>query len=48
MFFAGMALGIVAGAAFGIGIMCCVVAGKQEDQRMEQKGSPFWMGNVFA
>ena len=25
MFFAGMALGIVAGAAFGIGIMCCVV-----------------------
>ena len=29
MFFAGMALGIVAGAAFGIGIMCCVVAGKQ-------------------
>lgn len=36
MFFAGMALGIVAGAAFGIGIMCCVVAGKQEDQRMEQ------------
>lgn len=31
-----MALGIVAGAAFGIGIMCCVVAGKQEDQRMEQ------------
>lgn len=36
MFFAGMALGIVAGTAFGIGIMCCVVAGKQEDQRMEQ------------
>lgn len=36
MFFAGMALGIVAGAAFGIGIMCCVVAGKQEDQQMEQ------------
>ena len=36
MFFAGMALGIVAGATFGIGIMCCVVAGKQEDQRMEQ------------
>lgn len=36
MFFAGMALGIVAGAAFGIGIMCCVVAGKQENQRMEQ------------
>ena len=34
--FASMALGIVAGAAFGIGIMCCVVAGKQEDQRMEQ------------
>ncbi|WP_024852745.1 hypothetical protein [Mediterraneibacter gnavus] len=36
MFFAGMALGIVAGAAFGIGIMCCVVAGKREDQQMEQ------------
>ena len=36
MFFAGMALGIVAGVAFGIGIMCCVVAGKQEDQQMEQ------------
>jgi hypothetical protein len=36
MFFAGMALGIVAGAALGIGIMCCVVAGKQEDQQMEQ------------
>ena len=36
MFFAGMALGIVAGAAFGIGIMCCVVAGKQENQQMEQ------------
>ena len=36
MFFAGMALGAMAGAAFGIGIMCCVVAGKQEDQRMEQ------------
>ena len=36
MFFAGMALGIMAGAAFGIGIMCCVVAGKQEDQRLEQ------------
>ena len=26
----------MAGAAFGIGIMCCVVAGKQEDQQMEQ------------
>ena len=36
MFFAGMALGAMAGAAFGIGMMCCVVAGKQEDQRMEQ------------
>ena len=36
MFFAGMALGAMAGAALGIGIMCCVVAGKQEDQRMEQ------------
>ena len=36
MFFAGMALGAMAGAAFGIGIMCCVVAGKQEDQQMEQ------------
>ena len=36
MFFAGMALGIVAGAALGIGIMCCVVAGKQEDQQMER------------
>ena len=35
-FLSGMALGIVAGAAFGIGIMCCVVAGKQEDQQMEQ------------
>ena len=29
MFFAGMALGAMAGAAFGIGLMCCVVAGKQ-------------------
>ena len=38
MFFAGMALGAVAGAAFGIGMMCCVVAGKQEDQQMEQMG----------
>ena len=28
MFFAGMALGAMAGAAFGIGLMCCVVAGK--------------------
>ena len=36
MFFAGMALGAMAGAAFGIGVMCCVVAGKQEDQQMEQ------------
>ena len=36
MFFAGMALGIMAGAAFGIGLMCCVVAGKREDQQMEQ------------
>ena len=36
MFFVGMALGAMAGAAFGIGIMCCVVAGKQEDQQMEQ------------
>ena len=36
MFFAGMALGAMAGAAFGIGLMCCVVAGKREDQRMEQ------------
>ena len=36
MFFAGMALGAVAGAAFGIGMMCCVVAGKQEDQQMER------------
>ena len=53
MFFAGMALGIVAGATFGIGIMCCVVAGKQEDQRISEiwkgwSGSPFWMGKVFA
>lgn len=30
MFFAGMALGAMAGAAFGIGVMCCVVAGKRE------------------
>ena len=29
MFFAGMALGAMAGAAFGIGLMCCVVAGKK-------------------
>lgn len=36
MFFAGMALGAVAGTAFGIGMMCCVVAGKQEDQQMER------------
>ena len=36
MFFAGMALGAMAGAAFGIGVMCCVVAGKREDQQMEQ------------
>ena len=36
MFFAGMALGAMAGAAFGIGLMCCVVAGKREDQQMEQ------------
>lgn len=36
MFFAGMTFGAMAGAAFGIGIMCCVVAGKQEDQQMEQ------------
>ena len=35
-FFAGMALGAMAGAAFGIGVMCCVVAGKREDQQMEQ------------
>lgn len=34
--FAGMALGAMAGAAFGIGLMCCVVAGKREDQQMEQ------------
>ena len=26
----------MAGAAFGIGLMCCVVAGKREDQQMEQ------------
>ena len=36
MFCAGMALGAMAGAAFGIGVMCCVVAGKREDQQMEQ------------
>ena len=36
MFFAGMAFGTMAGAAFGIGLMCCVVAGKREDQQMEQ------------
>jgi thiamine pyrophosphokinase len=36
MFFAGMALGAMAGTAFGIGLMCCVIAGKREDQRMEQ------------
>ena len=36
MFFAGMALGAMAVAAFGIGVMCCVVAGKREDQQMEQ------------
>ena len=36
MFFAGMALGAMAGAAVGIGLMCCVVAGKREDQQMEQ------------
>lgn len=36
MFFAGMVLGAMAGAAFGIGLMCCVVAGKREDQQMEQ------------
>ena len=36
MFFAGMALGAMTGAAFGIGLMCCVVAGKREDQQMEQ------------
>ena len=28
--------GAMAGAAFGIGLMCCVVAGKREDQQMEQ------------
>ena len=36
MCFAGLALGAMAGAAFGIGLMCCVVAGKREDQQMEQ------------
>ena len=36
MFFAGMVLGAMTGAAFGIGLMCCVVAGKREDQQMEQ------------
>ena len=36
MFFAGVTLGAMAGAAFGIGLMCCVVAGKREDQQMEQ------------
>ncbi len=36
MFFTGMAFGIMTGAAFGIGLMCCVVAGKREDQQMEQ------------
>ena len=36
MFFAGMALGVVAGAAFGIGLMCCVFAGKREGHQMEQ------------
>ena len=36
MFFAGMDLGAMAGTAFGIGLMCCVIAGKREDQRMEQ------------
>ena len=36
MFFTGMAFGAMAGAAFGIGLMCCVVAGKREDQQMEQ------------
>lgn len=33
MFFAGVTLGAMAGAAFGIGLMCCVVAGKREDQQ---------------
>ncbi len=36
MFFAGMALGAMVGAALGIGLMCCVVAGKMEDQQIEQ------------
>lgn len=36
MFFVGMALGAMAGAAFGIGLMRCVAAGKREDQQMEQ------------
>ena len=43
MFFAGMALGAVAGTAFGIGMMCCVVAGKQEDQQMELLWSSFFV-----
>lgn len=36
MFFAGMVLGAMAGTVFGIGLICCVVAGKREDQQMEQ------------
>ena len=48
-----MVLRAMAGTAFGMGMMCCVVAGKQYDQQMEQmrlhrqkKGEPkqihFW------
>lgn len=36
MFFAGIVLGVMAGAVFGIGLMCCVIAGKREEQQMEQ------------
>ena len=36
MFILGMTVGGMAGAALGITLMCCIVAGKQEDQQMEQ------------
>lgn len=36
MFILGMAVGGMAGAMLGIALMCCVVCGKQEDQRMVQ------------
>lgn len=36
MFIARMAIGVTGGVCIGVALVCCLIAGKQEDERMEQ------------